>query len=412
MKILSSIIASIIICSGCTTGKILPDSQSLADPDFRKTRAAPVIALQPQPNMNQDVTAKPVTFRARHNAAYVPATRLSEQAPVNTPLSQQIRLSPGDKISVMVPEGTEFSGIFTINLDGTLNLPYIKPIVASGKSTQELAATLRKILILQGLFKADFVQVDVSPVQWAATNIVVSGAVYNPGNIMINQRSHTEDYNPVDSLTGDFAYKRLLSSALKAAGGVRPDADLRNITLIRNNRSYSIDLSGVTTGKPITNPALTNNDQIIIPSVGYLQTELMRPTVITPPGFRIYLSNLTIPADSNNKASNNKFASSVPPGSRLLKGAMTANCVGGTASVNANRHVILAGIDPLTNTTHTLQRSLKELLTEPNNDSINPYLMPEDSIACYDSGMTNARDIARSIGDFLRPFAIMSGAAL
>ncbi len=387
--IFSLLISTMVICGGCASPKIITNNTSTADKSFRSTRTTAISA----------------------QGSAIQAANLSQQTSSPRP-SDSITLSPGDKVQITIPEGEEFSGIFEIDLDGSLHLPYLKPIIARGRTIDDLTLAIHQVLIIEGIFKQQFLSVTVSPVQWAPSNIIVKGSVYNPGNIMINERNYNNDFNPVNAQSGDFAHKRSLSSALKAAGGLRPDADLRNISLIRNNQTYIVDMSGILSGNPVNNPPLTSGDQIIIPSVGYLQTELMRPSIVTPPGFRVYLSNLTIPADSNNKASNNKFASSLPPGARLLKGAMSANCVGGTASVNAKRHVILVGIDPMTSTTRVLQRSLSELIAEPNNDHTNPYLLPEDSIACYDSGMTNARDISRAIADFLRPFAILSGGVL
>jgi len=382
-------IGTLMICShfwGCTTAEILPETYAEAPSGFRTTRPIAPHAVPRHTDYNKQ--------HNRSKEMYV------------------AKLSPGDKIEVTIPEGEEFSGVFTIEMDGTLRIPYLKPIVATGQSTVQLAKHIRDVLVLNGLFKAEFAQANVNPVQWAPTTIVIRGAVYNPGNILINKRKHQEGFNPVSSRTGDFAHKRLLSSALKAAGGLKPDADIRNIQLIRNGETSTLDMSGLVNGAFVIDPPLASGDQVIIPSVGYLQTELLRPTVVTPPGFRVYLSNLTIPADSNNKSANNKYASSLPPGSRLFKGAMSANCVGGTASVNAKRHIILVGADPLTGQTRVMKRSLQELLAQPNNDAVNPYLMPGDSIACFDSGMTNARDYARAIGDFLRPFVILSGGAL
>lgn len=377
---------------GCTTTKILPNTHAKAAANFRVTRPTVINAsYQLSENNKQHDQSQ---HQNRSQSMY------------------RIKLSPGDKVEITIPEGDEFSGIFTIEMDGTLRIPYLQPIIATGQSTEQLAQYIRDVLVLSGLFKKEFAQVNVNPIQWAPTTIVIRGSVYNPGNILINQRNHQEGFNPVNSRTGDFAHKRLLSSALKAAGGLKPDADMRNIRLIRNGETSTLNMSGLVNGAFVIDPQLASGDQIIVPSVGYLQTELLRPSIVTPPGFRVYLSNLTIPADSNNKASNNKYASSLPPGSRLLKGAMSANCVGGTASVNAKRHIILVGVDPLTGQTRVMKRSLQELLAQPNNDAVNPYLMPEDSIACFDSGMTNARDFARAISDFLKPFAILSGGAL
>lgn len=40
-------------------------------------------------------------------------------------------LSPGDKLEILIHEGEEFSGQYLVNHDGTLELPYLPPIVVS-----------------------------------------------------------------------------------------------------------------------------------------------------------------------------------------------------------------------------------------------------------------------------------------
>jgi len=37
---------------------------------------------------------------------------------------------------------------------------------------------------------------------------------------------------------------------------------------------------------------------------------------------------------------------------------------------------------------------------------VNPYLMPNDGVACYDSRFTNFRDVARGIGELVSPFIL------
>lgn len=401
---------SIFFISACSTTSIIPKTPAQARDNFRVTHSNDNI----QNSGINDASLEQLIAHINANKTHLPSSNNAHNRTHNGRAKNAYsqKLSPGDKIELVIPEGEEFNGIYTIELDGTLRLPYLSEIVATGSSTKELAQRILDSLVLEGIFRADFIQVSVNAVQWAPIHIVVRGAIYNPGNILINKRNHQENFNPVVSRTGDFADKRLLSSALKAAGGLKPTADIRHIKLIRSGEVSVFDMSGLLNGSPVIDPPLAAGDQLVIPSLSYLQEALLRPSSVTPPGFRVYLSNLTIPADSNNKSSNNKFASSLPPGSRLLTGAMSANCVGGTISVNAQRHILLAGKDPLTNKIRVMERSLKELLANPNMDSVNPYLMPEDSVACYDSGVTNARDIARSVADFLRPFVLISGGAL
>ncbi|MDH3561626.1 MAG: polysaccharide export protein, partial [Gammaproteobacteria bacterium] len=55
----------------------------------------------------------------------------------------------------------------------------------------------------------------------------------------------------------------------------------------------------------------------------------------------------------------------------------------------------------------TRERAIDELIRNANHPDINPYLMPNDGIACYDSGATNAGDIAKLISVMLSPALIL-----
>jgi len=266
------------------------------------------------------------------------------------------------------------------------------------------------LLISKDIFKADFLDISVKPIQWSAALVSVKGAVFQPGNIMINERDFRKLNQNKETLNGDFANKRLLSSALKAAGGVRPDADLKNIKLVRANKLYHLDMRGIISGDRIlTDPILVQGDQVTVSSVGYVQTELLRPSRITPPGFRVFLSNLTVPAFHNSASAVGKHATSLPLGSRLMTAAISANCVGGTESVNARRKVLLAGVDLNTNKIRVVQRSLDQIYSSPNSHLMNPYLLPNDQVACFDSNISNWRDIARGFRDIVSPASIILG---
>ena len=373
---------AITVLSACSNHQqLLLDSPANASADFRLTRPASL----PSKNTNDYQPTKINTLPA-------------------------LLMSSGDKLHLQVQSGKEFSGTFTIDVDGYLKIPYLKPIYANGLTPTALTESVKKSFILEHIFKSDFLNITITPAQWSSAFINVKGAVYKPGNIIINQRNFKDESQHIISQSGDFAENRLLSSALKAAGGLRPDADLSRIQLIRKNNHYEYDLSGLISGETIqSDPVLINGDTLIIPSVGYLQKELFSLSRITPPGFRVFMSNLTVPASSNNTSAIGKYSSSLPLGSRLLTAAISANCVGGTQQVNAKRLIVLAGIDIKTNMLHVTQKSIEELLTHPNADQVNPYLLPNDHIACFDSSITNWRDIGRAVSDILSPLRVLGG---
>ena len=146
-------------------------------------------------------------------------------------------------------------------------------------------------------------------------------------------------------------------------------------------------------------------DRLVIPDTGEEQAAIVRPSSITPPGIKVFISNLTIPANSNatSAVGNQQEGITFPYGARFSQAVVAANCVGGTINVNANRYAILVRVDQLTGETTIVDRKIEELVRDSDNTQENPFLMPRDAVACYDSSMTNTRDIFRSIADFLSP---------
>jgi polysaccharide export outer membrane protein len=66
----------------------------------------------------------------------------------------------------------------------------------------------------------------------------------------------------------------------------------------------------------------------------------------------------------------------------------------------------LSSKNPITGETQVIERSVEQLMKMPHLELINPYLMPNDAVACYDSGITNLRDVAATIVDIITPFKL------
>jgi hypothetical protein len=63
----------------------------------------------------------------------------------------------------------------------------------------------------------------------------------------------------------------------------------------------------------------------------------------------------------------------------------------------------------LTKQVFVIERSVDELIENADDFQINPYLMPDDGIACYDSNTTNVRDAAKTIVEILTPLGLIGG---
>ena len=64
----------------------------------------------------------------------------------------------------------------------------------------------------------------------------------------------------------------------------------------------------------------------------------------------------------------------------------------------------------MTGREEVIGRDIEEVMAGVNDTAVNPYLMPNDAVACYDSAVTNMREVARTVSDILSPFALKKSA--
>ena len=321
---------------------------------------------------------------------------------------EALPLSPGDRIRVMIPEGELFSGVYEVNLDGNIQIPYLDPLTVRGLEIDETKQLIRDTLINRQFFQPKFLQLNVSILQWAAVQVHVSGAVFQSGRISINNRSAEERNLQQNQSSGDNPPERFLTAALRGAGGITPLANVKEVMVIRNNFVQIVDLSGVFSGDEVDDVPLIAGDRVVVPILAKQQNNLVRPSQITPPGIRVFLSNLTIPAPSNATSAIKSDGSSFPYGARFSQAVISANCLGGTFPTNAQRRAVLVRTDRQTGETEVFDRGIEQLIRDSTDDTNNPFLMPEDGVGCYDSTVTEARDVVRTITDIiLTPFNLI-----
>lgn len=312
-------------------------------------------------------------------------------------------LSPGDLVRLEIVRGEGFEGDFVISPNGYLRLPFLGDVPAAGGTKDQLEQSVSRLLVGGGFFKSNFVQVSTTVLHWAPIQVSVSGAVFQSGDVLLNETK--ADANPDIRLAaaGDFTLQRRLSNSLAASAGVRPDADIQNIVLIRNGRRRVFDMTGALDGGPIEDPLLVAGDRIHVPSRGCFQSALARPSRITPPGIRVYMSNLTRPSTSNASSAIGDYSTKLPYGTRLLQGLVSANCVGGIQATNARRWGVLISRNPVTGESEVVARSIEDLVRRADRDDFNPILLPNDAIACYDSHVTNVRDVIAMVSETAAP---------
>lgn len=383
------VMAGVVLTAACTP---LQTTRLHADPD-----AAVNVAAHPATAGDAHT---PGETHGVHDPGGVEATE-------TTRWSGNPPLSPGDRLQIHIIDGEGFSGRYELGMDGTLQLPHLPALSVAGRDTRHAEAEIGTALVAAELFKPHRTRVSVRVHEWSHVQVHVSGAVFDPGMVTINVRSPEERALKGNLASGDFPSERMLAAALRAAGGVRPDAAVDRIRLVRDGTVRQVDYSGLVEGRRTPSVPLMSGDTIIVPGSGRYDTALVTPSAITPPGIRVFLSNLTVPAAGNALSAISKQSSSLPYGSRLLTATFSANCVGGANSTNAARHVVLVRTNPLGGQQETIEQPINALLQAPHRHDLNPLLMPNDSIACYDSGVTSLRDIARTLADILLPFTLL-----
>jgi len=306
------------------------------------------------------------------------------------------RLSRGDLLDIRVAEDETFSGTYEISRDGMVRLPFLDPIPAQGRSVTTIERDINEALI-DGEFYQQETRVSVRLMDVGAISISVSGAVFEPRPVEIGGVSGDTVDSLRQSALGASTEGRDLAAALRAAGGIRPDADLSAVEIHRHGQTIVLDLRAVMEGRDRADVPLLTGDTVVVPSRGCFQDALMRPSPISPTGVTLFLSNLTQPAAGNAISAIGRDVREIPYGTRFLQAVVDTNCVGGARATSAWRSAALISRNPLTGHSVVIERDIEDMLRRADRDDYDPYMLPGDAIACYDSTITNLSDLGAAV---------------
>ncbi len=306
-------------------------------------------------------------------------------------------LSRNDMVQITIDGDALLSGSYVVSRDGDLKLPYLPPVRAQGRTTTQVEQDLSRLLV-EAQFYDTPPRLTARVSDFASVSVGVQGAVFEPHAVEIGGVPGDSLDRKRQGTLGASTEARNLSVALRAAGGVRPDADLSAVELHRQGRVYRMDLRGVFEGTDPTDIMMLSGDEIIVKSRLCFQDALMRPSPISPPGVSLFLSNLTQPATGNAPSAIGREVREVPYGTRYLQAVVDTNCVGGSKTTNANRSAILFSRNPITGASVVIERNIEKLLRRGDRDDYDPYVLPGDAIACYDSTVTSIAEVGRVLG--------------
>ncbi len=152
----------------------------------------------------------------------------------------QLRIS-----GVPAEEIGQFSNTYTIDGNGTVNLPYIGHIQAAGLQPSELQARIEAKLRSEQIYTHPTITIAT---EVSARFVNVGGNVRSPGRVV-----HTADLS--------------LMTAINAAGGLNEFADQRKVRLIRNDKVTIYDMRALKKD-PSLDPRVLPGDQIDVPAAG------------------------------------------------------------------------------------------------------------------------------------------------
>lgn len=175
----------------------------------------------------------------------LPATGL----PLETPYT----LDGGDVLQISVFDVPEYTGQYTVAVDGTIHMPLLGSLNVRGSTVEQVNQRL------QEGYRRYLVRpfVNTTLLSLRSLNVTIAGAVEDPGT-----------YTSVDTTTS----RRFLNvvEALQLASGVTFSADIRNVQLRRNvlgiEQVYQLNLwDFVQYGDARQNVTLRDGDSIFVP---------------------------------------------------------------------------------------------------------------------------------------------------
>lgn len=219
-----------------------PDPEQIPIPPTGDEAFIPVF---PAPEPAPSPTPDPHTLEPEPGPNPIPTTGL----PLETPYT----LDGGDVLQINVFDVPEYSGQYTVAVDGTIHLPLLGSLNVRGSTVEQINQRI------EAGYRTYLVRpfVNTTLLSLRSLNVTVAGAVEDPGT-----------YTSVDTTTT----RRFLNvvEALQLASGVTFSADIRNVQLRRNvsgvEQIYQLNLwDFVQYGDARQNVTLRDGDSIFVP---------------------------------------------------------------------------------------------------------------------------------------------------
>jgi protein involved in polysaccharide export with SLBB domain len=159
----------------------------------------------------------------------------------------QATLRVGDPVELRISgvpqdEQAQVNNVYVIDVNGTINLPYINKVKAQGRTPAQLAAAVEQTYRADKIYTNPTITVVIQP---TSRFVNVGGAVRTPTRVPF-----TEDMT--------------LLTAINAAGGFNDFADQRHVRLLRGTEATTVDVKKIRSD-PVKDIALQPGDKVEVP---------------------------------------------------------------------------------------------------------------------------------------------------
>ena len=328
-------------------------------------------------------------------AAQTNPLRLTQTVLNNNTWESGYALGPGDRINIDIYGAEEYSGEVLVLPDGAVNLPRVGRVQVEGLTFQQTTDLIssRYAPYLRRSW------VTITPVSLRTVRVGVSGEVNRPGSYAINpEGSGHRDSGPPT-----------LTAAIQLAGGITPNANLRQVQVRRpqsagENKTLTVDLWDLlVTGDLSKDIMLRGGDSVFIPKAEVIdpaEASQIANANFAPDTIQVYVSGEV----------GRPGAIEVPPNTPLNQALLSA---GGFNERAATHSVDLVRLNP----DGTVSR--REISVDFNqniDDENNPALHNQDVILVRRSGLATFNDnaslflgpVGRFLGDVLNVIRIFN----
>ena len=210
------------------------------------------------------------------------------QTALPTEIQATTPLKPGDQLRLTVAGFPDLSGEQVILSDGTIQMPMVG-VLRLSRLTPIQAVDLVKTSLQPYVRRP---QVALSVISPSPLRVSVTGEVLQPGPRLLNPFVQQNQQNRGTGNTGQSSSPVTVSDVLVLAGGITPDADLRNITIRR------AVTSPVASDPTPVNPSAVSKTLPLLSPQGSLPILSSGTTAFPPASSGIPIASASLPAQT------------------------------------------------------------------------------------------------------------------